>query len=37
MKQPDSVKDIAKNSGQPLASINPLEQVPLPPPFAWPP
>ncbi len=33
MKQPDSVKDIAKNPGQPLAQINPLEQIPLPPPF----
>ena len=33
MKQPDSLRDIAKNPGQPLAQINPLEQIPLPPPF----
>ena len=33
MKQPDSVKDIAKNPGQPLAQIDPLQQIPLPPPF----
>ena len=33
MKEPQSVKDIAKNSGQPLAHIDPLEQIPLPPPF----
>jgi Fe-S oxidoreductase len=33
MKQPKSVKDIAKNPGEPLAQIVPTEQVPLPPPF----
>jgi Fe-S oxidoreductase len=33
MKQPDSVKDMGKNPGQPLAHIDPLEQIPLPPPF----
>ena len=33
MKQPDSLRDIAKNPGQPLAHIDPLEQIPLPPPF----
>ena len=33
MKQPNSVKDIAGNPGQPLASIQPPNQIPLPPPF----
>jgi hypothetical protein len=33
MKEPRSVRDIARNPGQPLAGIEPLEQVPLPPPF----
>ena len=33
MKQPDSLRDIAKNPGQPLAHIDTLDQVPLPPPF----
>lgn len=33
MKQPDSVKDMGKHPGEPLAQINPLEQIPLPPPF----
>ncbi len=33
MKQPDSVKDIAKHPGQSLAHIEPVDQVPLPPPF----
>ncbi|MCP4896179.1 MAG: (Fe-S)-binding protein, partial [bacterium] len=33
MKQPDSVKDIAKNPGQPLAAVAPEDQIPLPPPF----
>jgi Fe-S oxidoreductase len=33
MKQPDSVKDIARKAGQPLAQIAPVDQVPLPPPF----
>ena len=33
MKQPDSVKDMGKHSGEPLAQINPMEQIPLPPPF----
>jgi len=33
MKQPKSVKDIGKHSGEPLAQINPMEQIPLPPPF----
>jgi len=33
MKEPQSVKDIAKNSGEPLARIEALEQIPLPPPF----
>jgi Fe-S oxidoreductase len=32
MKQPDSVKDIARAAG-PLAQIAPTDQVPLPPPF----
>ena len=33
MKQPNSVKDMGKRPGEPLAQINPLEQIPLPPPF----
>ncbi len=33
MKQPDSVKDISKHPGQPLAHVEPMELVPLPPPF----
>lgn len=33
MKEPRSVKDIARNPGQPLAHIEPVEQIPLPPPF----
>ena len=33
MKQPRSVTDIAANPGQPLAHIEGVEQVPLPPPF----
>jgi hypothetical protein len=33
MKQPDSVKDIAKYPGRPLAHIDPGDQIPLPPPF----
>jgi len=33
MKQPDSIKDISKNPGQPLAHIEPVDLVPLPPPF----
>ena len=33
MKQPDSVKDIAKNPGQPMAQIDQFKQIPLPPPF----
>jgi Fe-S oxidoreductase len=33
MKQPNSVKDIAGNPGQPLANIQPPNQIPLPPPF----
>jgi len=33
MKQPDSVKDMGKKPGEPLAQINQLEQIPLPPPF----
>ncbi len=33
MKQPSSVKDIAKNPGQPLAKIETFDQTPLPPPF----
>ena len=33
MKQPDSVKDIAKNAGQSLVHIQPQDQIPLPPPF----
>jgi Fe-S oxidoreductase len=33
MKQPDSVKDFSKFPGQPLAQIDPAEQIPLPPPF----
>ncbi len=33
MKEPRSVKDIAKNPGQPLAHIESTEQIPLPPPF----
>jgi len=33
MKQPSSVKDIAKNPGQSLVEIQPQDQIPLPPPF----
>jgi len=33
MKQPDSLKDISKLRGQPLAHIEPIDLVPLPPPF----
>ncbi len=33
MKQPDSVKDISKHPGQPLAQVKPMDLVPLPPPF----
>ncbi len=33
MKQPDSVKDIAKNAGQSLVHIQPEDQIPLPPPI----
>ena len=33
MKQPNSVKDMGKHPGEPLAQINHLEQIPLPPPF----
>ena len=33
MKQPRSVKDISKMAGQPLAHIDPVDQIPLPPPF----
>ncbi|HSL19566.1 MAG TPA: (Fe-S)-binding protein [Methylomirabilota bacterium] len=33
MKQPDSVKDLGKHRGEPLAQINQFEQIPLPPPF----
>jgi len=33
MKQPRSVKDISKFAGQPLAHIEPIDQIPLPPPF----
>jgi len=33
MKQPNSVKDISKNPGQPLAQISVVDQIPLPPPF----
>jgi len=33
MKQPDSVKDISKHPGQPLAHVEPMDLVPLPPPF----
>lgn len=36
MKQPDSVKDIAKAPGLPLAQIEPSAQTPLPPPFDTP-
>ena len=32
MKQPDSVKDMGKHPGEPLAQINQFEQIPLPPP-----
>jgi Fe-S oxidoreductase len=33
MKQPNSVKDISKYAGQPLSHIDPVDHVPLPPPF----
>jgi Fe-S oxidoreductase len=33
MKEPRSLKDIAKTPGQPLAHIESIEQIPLPPPF----
>jgi len=33
MKEPRSVRDIAANPGQPIAHIEGVEQVPLPPPF----
>ncbi len=33
MKQPDSVKDMGRRPGEPLAQINQFEQIPLPPPF----
>jgi len=33
MKQPNSVKDLGRRPGEPLAQINQLEQIPLPPPF----
>ncbi len=33
MKQPDSLKDISKYPGQPLAHIEPVDRRPLPPPF----
>ena len=33
MKQPDSVKDMGRHPGEPLARINQFEQIPLPPPF----
>ena len=36
MKQPDSVKDIARHPGQPLAAIDQKDQIPLPPPFDTP-
>jgi Fe-S oxidoreductase len=33
MKEPGSVKDFSKHAGQPLAHIEPADQIPLPPPF----
>ncbi len=33
MKEPQSVKDISKYAGQPLAHVDALDQIPLPPPF----
>ena len=33
MKQPNSVKDMGRHPGEPLAQIDFLEQIPLPPPF----
>jgi len=33
MKEPSSVKDISRYAGQPLANIESIDQIPLPPPF----
>jgi ferredoxin len=33
MKEPGSVKDFSKYAGQPLAHVEAIDQIPLPPPF----